>query len=316
MRLPISLLLSAAAACSTFAGPVDFGMAELNAAIAARDFKYKPKIMAELDIEAPETFRIEPYAAGGGHITGGDLRGLMYGLLEAAEQIRSTGRLKLTHQVPALALRGIRIIANPEAAWFAAVPQSDEFWNRYFAGMARDKFNRLEVTFESSPASSLLPSLRSIAQTAAQYGVDFAIGLGASDASMIEHLLVSCPAVRAVVLHRPEALPDPPALLRILHQVARRVVLELPDTESASAFIDAASGEGTPLRLFSTFTGTAANPQPRDSYWVMDPAQGSDTVNAISGAGFEIVSPLDEQRRPELDSIADWGRFGYTRPLH
>src|SRR5580658_9377794 len=124
MRLPTSLLAFTLAASAAYAGPVDFGMAELNAAIAARDFKYKPKIMAELDIEAPETFHIEPYAAGGGHITGGDLRGLMYGLLEAAEQMRTTGRLKPTRGVPALALRGIRVAAAPEAAWFS----SGEFW--------------------------------------------------------------------------------------------------------------------------------------------------------------------------------------------
>src|SRR5579864_5930725 len=67
-----SLLLHAA-------GPQDFGMSELNAAIAERAFRIKPKITAELDLNAPETFRIEPYQAGGAHITGGDLRGLMYG---------------------------------------------------------------------------------------------------------------------------------------------------------------------------------------------------------------------------------------------
>jgi hypothetical protein len=319
MRLPISLMLFATAACSALAGPVDFGMAELNAAIDARNFKYKPKIMAELDIEAPETFRIEPYAAGGGHITGGDLRGLMYGLLEAADQMRSTGRLKQTHGVPALGLRGIRLIADPEAPWFTAVPQSDEFWQHYFAEMARDRFNRLELVFESAPNLATLPTLRSISQTAAQYGVDLAIGLGASDASSIEHLLVSCPSVRAIVLrqaalHHPEGLPDGPALLQILHQVARRVVLELPDNENAAGLIEEAGREGTPLRLFAAFTATAANPQPRDWYWEMDPAQGSDAVNTISGAGFVIAGPLDEERKPVLDSIADWGRFGYSRP--
>jgi hypothetical protein len=316
MRWPISLLLFAAAAAgSVLAGPVDFGMAELDAAITARNFKYKPKIMAELDIQAPETFRIEPYAAGGGHITGGDLRGLMYGLLEAAEQMRTTGRLKQTHGVPALGLRGIRMTAEPEAPWFTAVPQSDEFWNGYFAGMARDRFNRLEVVFESSPQVATLPTLRSIAQTASQYGVDLAIGLGASDAPGIEHLLVNCPSVRAIVLHNAEGIPDGHAVLRVLHQVARRVVLELPDNDAAAGLIEEAGREGTPLRLFSAFTGTAANPQPRDRYWELAAAQGSDAVNTISGAGFAIAGPLDEQRKPVIDSIADWGRFGCPTTL-
>lgn len=308
MRWRISLLVLVAT--SALAGPVDFGMAELNAAIAARNFKYKPKIMAELDIEAPETFRIEPYAAGGGHITGGDLRGLMYGLLEAAEQMRSTGRLKQTHGVPALALRGIRVTAEPEAAWFT----SDEFWKRYFTGMARDKFNRLEVTFESTPGPAAFPALRSIAQTAAQYGVDLAIGFGTPDASAIERLLASCPPVRAVVLHG-AVMPDRAALLQVLRDAGRRVVLELPDNENTAGLIEEAGRDGTPLRLFSAFTGAAPNPQPRDWYWEMDSTQGSDAVNTISGAGFEIAAPLDEERRPALDSIADWGRSGFSRPF-
>jgi hypothetical protein len=314
MRLPISLLvLTAMAAGSTFAGPVDFGMAELNAAIAARNFKYKPKIMAELDLEAPETFRIEPYAAGGGHITGGDLRGLMYGLLEAAEQMRSTGRLKPTHGVPALALRGIRVTADPQAPWFT----SGEFWNPYFAGMARDRFNRLEVVFE--PASALAPAaspaLRSITQIAAQYGVDVAIGFGAPNTTAIERLLASCPSVRVVVLHH-EEMANQPALFQVLRDAGRRVVLELPDNPNTAGLIEAAGQQGAPIRLFGAFTGAASNPRPRDWYWEMNPSQGSEAVNTISGGGFEIAAPLDGQKKPELDSVADWGRSGYARPVH
>jgi hypothetical protein len=77
------------------------------------------------------------------------------------------------------------------------------------------------------------------------------------------------------------------------------------------------------VRVFSTFTGTVSNPSPQDLYWVVDQAQGSDAVKAISGAGFEIASPVGEpdpgnpdQRKPAIESIADWGRFGYSRPLH
>ncbi len=193
-------------------------------------------------------------------------------------------------------------------------PASDEFWNGYFAGMARDRFNRLEMVFESVPGPAALPALRSIAQTAAQYGVDLAIGFVAPDTTEIERLLASCPSVRAVVLHG-TVIPDTPALLQLLSGAGHRVVLELPDNESTVGLIEEAGRQGAPLRLFATFTGEASNPQPRDSYWAMDPALGTETVNTISGAGFEIAGPLDEQRRPEIDSIADWGRSGYDRPL-
>src|SRR4051812_3172377 len=79
------LLIGTAALCA--AGPVEFGKAQLDTAMAARFPKYKPKVIAELNTDPPETFRIEPYTAGGAHVTGGDLRGLMYGLLAAADQI-------------------------------------------------------------------------------------------------------------------------------------------------------------------------------------------------------------------------------------
>ena len=69
-------------------GPVEFAQAELDSAMAQRKLKWKNQV--ELSLDAPDTFRIDPYTMGGAHITGGDLRGLMYGLLEAAEQIRAT----------------------------------------------------------------------------------------------------------------------------------------------------------------------------------------------------------------------------------
>lgn len=303
----IGLLLSGAA----LAGPVEFGMAELNAAIDARNFRYRPKIMAELNLEAPGTFRIDPYAAGGGHITGGDLRGLMYGLLEAASQMRSTGRLKLTHGIPALALRGVRLSANPDAAWFS----STEFWQGYFTAMAHARLNRLEITFDPAPGPEALPILRDVTRIAQEYGVDVAIGFGVSAPREIEHLLAICPAVRSVVLHV-ESIPNAQELLETLHDSGRRVVLELPDTERMADVIEAAGASGAPLRLFSQYTGTAANPRPRDAYWEMDASLGAGAVNSISGAGFEVSGndPKDSGAAPSLDSIAAWGRLGYTRP--
>jgi hypothetical protein len=308
----LSLLLCAGAAS---AGPVEFGTAELNAAIDARNFKYKPKIAAELNLEPPETFRIEPYAAGGGHITGGDLRGLMYGLLEAAQQMRATGRLKLTHGVPALALRGVRIAARSGApslvgsAWLS----SNDFWQEYFTAMARSRFNRLELAFDSAPQPEALPSLRNIAQIAQQFGVDVAIGFGAPSVPAIEQLLRDCPAIRAIVLHG-DLRPDPAALLRALHDAGRRVVLELPDNDRAPGLIEAAGQSGAPLRLYADYSETAINPRPRDSYWDIDAARGVDAVNGISGAGFQVDSPIDASGRPALDAIAAWGRSGYSRP--
>lgn len=310
MRSWISFLLFASIA---FAGPVDFGMTELNAAIDARNFKYKPKIMAELDIEAPETFRIEPYAAGGAHITGGDLRGLMYGLLEAADQMRATGRLKQTRGNPLFALRGVRITANTQATWFA----SPEFWQRYFMDLARARFNRLELAFDAAPGPDTLPPVRVIAQIAQQYGVDLAFGFtGPNSAipnSAVPDLLANCPTVHAVVFHG-NVLPDAADLLPVLRDSGRRVVLELPDNESSAGLIEATGRSGAPLRLFSPYMGATVNPRPRDWYLEMNAAQDVDAIHFITGGGFVIGAALDETGRPVLDPIAVWGRSGYTRP--
>ena len=105
MRLLSSLLVVATLAA---AGPAEFGQAELDAAMAQRKLKWKNQV--ELSLDAPDTFRIEPYSMGGAHITGGDLRGLMYGLLEAAEQIRDSGHFTKTIGNPAASLRGVRIV--------------------------------------------------------------------------------------------------------------------------------------------------------------------------------------------------------------
>ena len=42
-----------AAGAAYAASPTDFGTAELNAAIAARNLKYKPKVVTELNLVAP-----------------------------------------------------------------------------------------------------------------------------------------------------------------------------------------------------------------------------------------------------------------------
>src|SRR5205814_6578849 len=99
------LLLSAASARA--AGPVDFGKAEFDAALAER--KLKIRVDTELSLDPPETYRIALYKTGVARVTGGDLRGLMYGLIEAAGQIRAAGHLKTTSGKPDNSVRGVRM---------------------------------------------------------------------------------------------------------------------------------------------------------------------------------------------------------------
>jgi hypothetical protein len=289
------------------AGPQDFGMAELNAAVTSHDFKIAPKFMAELDLNAPETFRIEPYQTGGGHITGGDLRGLMYGLLEAATEIRDFGKLKMIHGTPVLMLRSVRIKAEPEADWFA----SETFWRGFFETMARDRFNRLHIAFDAAPQEQDFATLRMIAETAAQDGVDVAVGLDAPSPKELARLLAKCPAIRTVVLNGVGPVLESGALWDVLHDAGRRVVLEAEDGETSASLTESENRSALPLRRFAVYAGVSVNPLPADFYWRMDATQNASVLDSISGGGFEIAATLGSDGRPTLDGIGSWGLRGY-----
>lgn len=303
IRSAIALLACAAAVFAANPNPVDFGMAEFNAAVAARGLKIKPKITAELNLDPPETWRIDTYAAGGAHVTGGDLRGLMYALLEAADQIRANGRLKLAKGAPATPIRGVRMAALPEMPWFS----SAEFWRGYFADLARARFNRVELIFAGTPGDRDMTVLRMISQTAAAYGVDTVIGLSEGSAESLEQILEDCPLLRAVAIHQAPA--DARPLLQAVHAIGRRVVLELPASVTAPS--------NGPVRYFASY-GAAPDPRPSDFYIDLDPSQVSEDPESVRalvaglGAGFEIPSPTGSDGRPEADRIAIWGRLGYN----
>ena len=311
------------------AGPADFGMAELNAAVDARNLRYKPKITTELNLDAPETFRIETLAAGGARISGGDLRGLMYGLLEAAGQIRTLGRLKLTHGAPAATPRGVRVAADPAAPWFSW----PEFWRAYVSALARDRFDRLQLSFYRVPGSELYPALRMISQTGVDYGVDVVLGLKSWSGEFgpaLQDLLSQCPAIHSVALNPGEGdgLREP--LLAALAKTGRRVVLELRESDRSDALIETAAKARIPLRIFWLYncgdggdcSRAGAASRPRDYYWQVDPALAgggpepdAERVRSILtalGAGFEIPSPLGVNGAPDSQSIGVWGRLGYN----
>lgn len=313
------------------AGPVDFGLSEYNAALAARGLK--TKIMAELSLDPPETFRIEPYRLGGAHVTGGDLRGLMYGLIEASEQIRATGRFAQVHRVPYAPVRGIRIFVHD---WNLA-KYPDDFWRGYFQMLARDRFNRfnlillepnpypLLVALDSYPGVRVaglsndqrdrnLRALRFISQTAADYAIDFTLGiwdrpatspppefeglthsnLGPYTHEALRKLLASCPMIRRLQIQTNSGDLDlyRDYALTALRETGRRVALDPRGSLQQAGFIFSAQRAGVALDLSS-------------GSWP---------------AGFEIDPPLDpghwEFERHKLFYWL-WGGLGYdpqTKP--
>ena len=233
MRLLSSLILLATLAA---AGPVEFAQAELDSAMAERKLKWKNQV--ELNLDAPDTFRIEPYSIGGAHITGGDLRGLMYGLLEAAEQIRATGHFTKTSGNPAASLRGVRIVLNAE---LERAPE--EFWNAYFRMLARNRFNRAHVVFQRIEAPYGLPKL--LSHTAAEYGIDFTLGVaGDTSAEELAHMLILCTAVRGLAL---EGSAGQAAVFSALRVTGRRVTLDLDGATAQPVALQEALASGIPV---------------------------------------------------------------------
>jgi hypothetical protein len=234
VRLLTSFVLLATLAA---AGPVDFGLAELNSAMAERKLRWRNQ--AELSLDPPETFRIEPYRVGGAHITGGDLRGLMYGLLEAAEQIHATGHFTKTTGSPAASLRGIRIVLN--AGLERASP---DFWHSYFQMLARNRFNRVHVVFPRLGPPYRLP--RFLSRTAADYGIDFTLGIeGEITSEELVKVLAACPAIRGVALEEDSSAQG--AVFAAIRQAGRRVSLDLDGATVEPGVLLAAVESGIPL---------------------------------------------------------------------
>jgi hypothetical protein len=182
------------------AGPVEFGYKEFYR--AANENRLRLPLQVSIVPGPAESFTIQPEPRP--KITGADARGLMYGLLEAAEQIRMHSRLSPAHCSPQVRMRGIRYFVHNrdlDADWY----YSYDFWDQYFATLARARFNRFNLVFAHQTnylappypfwvelpefagvrVPGLTPAqrkrniqmLRYISQDAADHGIDFTLGL-------------------------------------------------------------------------------------------------------------------------------------------
>ena len=190
-----------------FASPFSFGRAELDAALADR--KLQLRIKAELDDLPADSFKIEAT-----RIRGGDARGLMYGLLEAAEQIRTTGKLKPLTYAPSMAVRSARMIATQ-----AALQRSPDYWETLFQQLARSRFNRFYLSFEQPPDSS---TVAAISRAAADYAIDFILVMSEVEYDNLKTLLSACPAIRGVEVNAPSE-----AARQATSEAGRLVTLEV-----------------------------------------------------------------------------------------
>jgi hypothetical protein len=126
----------------------------------------------------------------------------MYGLFDAAEQVRSTGRIAAAQSSPFMPIRGVRVFVHSDAV---ERERTKDYWLGFIQMIARQRFNRLNLVFshqtpfmappypfwlvvegfEQIRARNLDPAqrehnldmLRYISQTAADHGIDFTLGL-------------------------------------------------------------------------------------------------------------------------------------------
>jgi hypothetical protein len=270
------------------AGPIEFGLAEFNAAVASRNLKWKVKY--EITIDPPETYRIEPYKYGGAHVTGGDMRGLMYGLLEVADQIRSTGRMKQDHGAPASPVRGVRM--------FVHAGDLNLDWKHYLETLTRDRFNRFTLVFLDAPYASE-QKIAFISQLAAEYGIDFTLGIwehepadpGLRAYEVLRRFLASCPLIRTIELRSDSSNAGfyRNHVFRALKEAGRRVALAPAGSLGSPAFLKAAAEAGVAVRV-------------EPSSWP---------------AGFEVEAGRDLDAHPLFYWM--WGRMMYDpkiKPQH
>jgi len=296
----LAILMLAGAA---LAGPVEFGRSELDSAIAARHLNPRTfQVKTEVAVDPPESYRIVP-----GLVTGGDLRGLMYGLLEAADQVRRTGRLQKVEAVPGMAIRGARIVIpdfSGDLEWF----HNRERWPVLFRTLALGRFNRLQIAVPDlagfvaaeTGVNQNLDALRFISDTAADYGVDFTLGVrvpqatgGPSLYAALVNVLAACPGIRGVQLRMDAELAKD--AIRAVEETGRRVTIELPPDAQATAGL--AASAGLPVRFSAPYPGATRPAKGTQFFWELGataPTAAADLtrlVNKLAGSGaggFEI----------------------------
>ena len=268
---PLFLLIASLAQ----AGPLEFGRAELNAALAER--KMEPallRVITEMSSDPTDSYRIE-----GSRIFGGDLRGLMYGLLEAAEQIRATGKLTPSKALPTCAMRAVRLTYRN---------QPKEFWTSYIQMLARNRFNRLDVVFPRDPN---VERVYEISQAAADHGIEFVLTLEGGDLTAI---LDRCKNIRAVRLQS-----NPQEAFEPIRRAGHLVTLEVEN----AGLLEAARQTGVPVRMAPN-SKLAFEPV---LLWG-DPDYVRRVVPLLP-EGFELDAPSDPDRFWLYYML--WGRLSY-----
>lgn len=315
----IKAFLFLAVASAIFAGPVEFGQQELRSAMMERGVSLG--LDAEINLDQPETFKITTLASGTSlRISGGDLRGLMYGLIEAADQLRTVGKVTSRTGAPGFAVRSVRIA--PLDTDLQVTFYNSDRWIKFFAMAAKNRINRAILTLP--PERLDLEHIRYISRVAHDYGVDFYVGIrGPLEnhplAGTLRKLIDDCVLVRGIEV---EAGREPvdyfkSQVFSAIQASGRRVTLVLRGMEARPDILRAAVAAGVVFSIPArNFTASQGHP-----FFTSIPAQGAPSdpepvharlavLMASMTEGFEL-----ELSTPNVENYERlywaWGRQAY-----
>ena len=269
------------------------------------------RLRCELGDGPAESWRIE-----GARVTGGDLRGLMYGLFEAAAQVRATGRLSQARGSAAVAMRGVRLV------WNAQAQEADQQqWRAFVEMLARSRINRLQLVVAEPERH--LEFLRNLSTLCANYGVDLTIGLpgeaadGPAIHERLKKVLSNCPLVRSVhvrIAGESDAAFYRQWVMRAAEEAGRLVTIELPGAPAgvngrkvrmARPYREDVHAGAEEYYEVPSPLGSGA-PVWADPMWVRYVAG---IVERSGSLGFEIEAPWPWE--PHWAFFLMWGRLGY-----
>lgn len=318
MQLSIRVITFLTLASLGYAGPPDFGKQELRSAIGDRHLLFS--IETELNLNQPETFVITPVGSTSIRVSGGDLRGLMYGLIDASEQVRSGGNVVRKTGEPGFRVRSVRI-APSEAELIAQGFYSSDRWMKIFEILARNRINRL--TFSLPVEHVEYDRLRFLSRLGQDYGVDLNVGLRPPAGSrvtsaQIRKLLDEVVLIRGVQLDVGREPVDyfRTTVFPAIQQTGRRVTVDLRGAEMRPDVIRASQAAGVAILVAGRNSASGLEEPYYSPVTVMSTADQSDVASKLaalssaSATGFEL--DLNGSNLENYERIyAEWGRAGY-----
>ena len=279
-------------------------------------------ITTELNLDQPETYHISSVTSTSARISGGDLRGLMYGLMDAAKQIRTNGKLATTASEPGMAVRGVRVLPTDGDLASTGFYGLDK-WTKFMQMLARNQVNRVTLVL---PVSRLEPDrIRVVSQMATDHGIDFMLGIrgGTGDRALytqLRRLLDECVRIRGIQMEvgREPAEYYRTVVVPAIREAGRRVILDLHGVEARPDVLRVAIASGVGLEA-SARSSAGALEQP--FHMIVQAQSVAAEESAVSGRltgignaganGFEV-----DLSGPNVDAYeavyATWGRLGYN----